>query len=69
MSRLGTIFLYFSGNRYNAGSLLYKTFTMASIEYINIPKAEYIILKSMYELTKKQKNLGRMYEVEENLRT
>ncbi len=38
-------------------------------EYISIPKIQYTILKNIYELNKKQLDLIRIYEVEENLKT
>lgn len=37
-------------------------------EYISVPKTQYIILKNIYELNKKQLDLTRIYEVEENLK-
>ncbi|MDD2871713.1 MAG: hypothetical protein PHS49_07035 [Candidatus Gracilibacteria bacterium] len=45
------------------------TSTITKENYISIPKNEYIILKNIYELNKKQQDLTRIYEVEKNIET
>lgn len=37
-------------------------------EYVSIPKVQYTILKNIYDLNRKQLDLTRIYEVEENLK-
>jgi hypothetical protein len=38
-------------------------------DYVKVPKDQYNILKRIYKLNKKQLDLTRIYEVEENLIT
>jgi hypothetical protein len=38
-------------------------------EYVSIPKTQYILLKNIYELNKRQQDFTRIYEVEENLKS
>ncbi|MDP2396641.1 MAG: hypothetical protein Q8S84_09480 [bacterium] len=45
------------------------TTAIAEKEFITIPKTQYNILKNIYELNKKQLDLTRIYDVEENLKT
>lgn len=37
-------------------------------EYIKVPKIQYFVLKNLYELNKKQQDMMRIYEVEENIK-
>lgn len=41
----------------------------AAIEYVNVLKTEYIILKNIYKLSERQRDFERLYEVEENLKS
>lgn len=38
-------------------------------DYVKVPKEQYNLLKRIYKLNKKQLDLTRLYEVEENLMT
>jgi hypothetical protein len=37
-------------------------------EFVKVPKTQYLVLKRIYDLNKKQQEMLRIYEVEENLK-
>lgn len=43
--------------------------TILEKDYVKVPKEQYNLLKRIYKLNKKQLDLTRIYEVEENLMT
>ncbi len=42
--------------------------TNTTVEYVSVPKIQYFTLKNLYELNKKQQDMMRIYEVEENIK-
>jgi hypothetical protein len=42
--------------------------TNTTEEYVSVPKIQYFALKNLYELNRKQQDMMRIYEVEENIK-